>query len=78
MLAARCGWRRHAHLPADRLPGRVLHLPAEPKGRLLLFLVLLPFWILLVRTVAWAVLLVTRRHLNNLFLSRPHRSADKG
>jgi putative spermidine/putrescine transport system permease protein len=44
----------------------------QPRGRaaLLLFLVLLPFWTsLLVRTVAWVVLLQREGILNNLFLS---------
>jgi putative spermidine/putrescine transport system permease protein len=44
----------------------------QPPGRasLLLFLVLLPFWTsLLVRTVAWVVLLQREGILNNLFLS---------
>src|SRR3977135_4188639 len=47
-------------------------IAAQPPGRagLLLFLVLLPFWTsLLVRTVAWVVLLQREGVLNNLFLS---------
>src|SRR6202165_3333107 len=47
-------------------------IAAQPPGRagLLLFLVLLPFWTsLLVRTVAWVVLLQKEGVLNSLFLS---------
>jgi putative spermidine/putrescine transport system permease protein len=47
-------------------------IAAQPPGRasVLLFLVLLPFWTsLLVRTVAWVVLLQKEGVLNNLFLS---------
>jgi putative spermidine/putrescine transport system permease protein len=47
-------------------------IAAQPPGRasLLLFLVLLPFWTsLLVRTVAWVVLLQKEGVLNNLLLS---------
>jgi putative spermidine/putrescine transport system permease protein len=47
-------------------------IAAQPRGRagLLLFLVLLPFWTsLLVRTVAWVVLLQKEGVLNSLFLS---------
>jgi putative spermidine/putrescine transport system permease protein len=47
-------------------------IAAQPPGRagLLLFLVLLPFWTsLLVRTVAWVVLLQREGVLNSLFLS---------
>jgi len=47
-------------------------IAAQPAGRasLLLFLVLLPFWTsLLVRTVAWVVLLQKEGVLNSLFLS---------
>jgi putative spermidine/putrescine transport system permease protein len=47
-------------------------IAAQPPGRasVLLFLVLLPFWTsLLVRTVAWVVLLQKEGVLNNLFLT---------
>ena len=47
-------------------------ISAQPPGRagVLLFLVLLPFWTsLLVRTVAWVVLLQKEGVLNSLFLS---------
>ena len=70
--AARCGSRRgHARVPgcsATRSPTS-LRLPPQTRS-LLLFLVLLPFWTsLLVRTVAWVVLLQREGILNNLLLS---------
>jgi putative spermidine/putrescine transport system permease protein len=51
-------------------------IAAQPPARagMLLFLVLLPFWTsLLVRTVAWVVLLQKEGVLNSLFLSLGHR-----
>ncbi len=50
----------------------VAYVLAQPPARaaVLLFLVLLPFWTsLLVRTVAWVVLLQNEGVLNSLFLS---------
>ena len=71
--AARCGSPASSRSPAccwairsrTSSRGRSRRAPA-----LLLFLVLLPFWTsLLVRTVAWVVLLQREGILNNLFLS---------
>ena len=59
-----------------RLPGRVRdRRAAAGRAGMLLFPVLLPFWTsLLVRTVAWVVLLQKEGVLNSLFLSLGHRA----